>query len=93
MHFGNEVAMRIEELLREQLEELGVDVAALEPHEIAADMHCDIWPDQTLLYAWKETPILRVVPERYDDGTVQWRMFTSDGTEREGASDEEPAVQ
>jgi hypothetical protein len=51
-------------------------------------MRCDIWPDQTLLYAWKETPILRVVPERYDDGTVQWRMFTTDGTEQRGAEEE-----
>ena len=88
MHFGNAVAQRIEELLREQLEELGVDVSALEPHEIAANMRCDIWPDQTLLYAWKEAPILRVVPERYDDGTVQWRMFTNDGKEQRGADEE-----
>lgn len=93
MRFGNSVAMRIEELLREQLEEIGVDPVELEPHEIAENMHCDIWPDQTMVYNWKGTPLLRVVPERHEDGSIDWRMFTSEDHEVEGVSEDEDEAQ
>lgn len=78
MRFSNSVAMRVEELLQEQLERLGVDLSSLEPHEISEHMHCKIWPDQTMVYSWKEQPILRIVPEEQEDGSLSWRMFTQD---------------
>ena len=61
------VAARVEELLREQLLELGEDPASLAPHLIM----------QNMVYIWKDIPILRVAPERTDTG-VMWRMFTRD---------------
>ncbi|MFI3271151.1 MAG: hypothetical protein R3Y11_03465 [Pseudomonadota bacterium] len=83
MQFSNEVAQRVEELLRDQLRELGVDPTTLPPHEISTNMNCDVWPDKTMVYSWKEVPILRVTPEQKDDGSVSWRMFT--GEEVEGS--------
>ena len=70
-----QLAARVEELLREQLEELGENPAELSPHEITANMHCEVWPDKSMVYAWKDIPLLRVVPEQGPEGTV-WRMFT-----------------
>ncbi|WP_353119932.1 hypothetical protein [Nitratidesulfovibrio sp.] len=78
MKYGSKVAARVEELLREQLEELGENPGAIDAHEIAAHMRCEIWDDDTMIYIWKETPILRVSSEQHDDGSVTWRMFTRD---------------
>lgn len=75
------VAARVEELLREQLEELGVNPSALSPQDIMEGMHCGLAPDQSMTYAWKGRPILHVRPEIKDgpDGrSVLWRMFTAD---------------
>ena len=69
------VAARVEELLREQLLDLGEDPETLAPHLIMQNMQCEVYPDESLVYIWKEIPILRVVPERTDTG-VLWRMFT-----------------
>ena len=70
------VAARIEALLREELERLGETWAELEPGEIARHMHCEVHPDGSMVYAWRELPILRVTPEQTEDGGVNWRMFT-----------------
>ena len=70
-------AARVEELLREQLLELGEDPATLAPHLIMQNMQCEVYPDDSMVYVWKDIPILRVVPERTDTG-VMWRMFTRD---------------
>ena len=78
MKYGSKVAARVEELLREQLEELGENPGAIDAHDIAAHMRCEIWSDDTMIYIWKETPILRVSSEQHDDGSVTWRMFTRD---------------
>ena len=78
MKYGSKVAARVEELLREQLEELGENPSAIDAHEIAAHMRCEIWADDTMIYIWKETPILRVSSEQHDVGSVTWRMFTRD---------------
>ena len=78
------VAARVEELLREQLGELGVRVSALEPHEIAAGMSCEIGDDNSLTYSWKGVPLLHVSPEiirRDGEDVVRWRMFTRDDPE------------
>ena len=66
-----------EELLREQLLELGEDPASLAPHLIMQNMQCEVYPDESMVYIWKDIPILRVAPERTDTG-VMWRMFTRD---------------
>ena len=58
------VAARVEELLREQLLELGEDPASLAPHLIMQNMQCEVYPDESMVYIWKDIPILRVVPER-----------------------------
>lgn len=71
------VAARVEELLREQLLELGEDPASLAPHLIMQNMQCEVYPDESMVYIWKDIPILRVAPERTDTG-VMWRMFTRD---------------
>ncbi len=71
----NDVAARVEALLREQLEKLGEDPAELAPHEIAACMHCEVYPDRSMIYTWKDIPLLRVVPETNGEDVV-WRMFT-----------------
>ncbi len=78
MKYGSKVAARVEELLREQLEELGETPSEMDAHAIAEHMRCEIWPDDTMIYVWKETPILRVSSEQHDDGSVTWRMFTRD---------------
>lgn len=72
------LAARIEELLREQLEDMGENPHTLEPHHIAQSMRCEVYPDKSMLYSWKGRPILRVVPEAQPDGTTRWRMFTDD---------------
>ena len=77
-----QVAARVEELLREQLEELGVNPRKLAPEEIAANMHCHLAPDGSMTYLWKGEPMLYITPEKLvdEDGTssVLWRMFTKD---------------
>lgn len=76
-----QVARRIEELLREQLGELGINAVALEPHEIAAHMVCQVEDDNSMTYLWKGEPILYVTPEvvwRGEERSVMWRMFTRD---------------
>ena len=76
-----QVAARVEELLREQLEELGVNPRSLTPEEIASYMHCYIAPDNSMTYLWKGEPILYVTPEikmRDGEESVLWRMFTKD---------------
>ncbi len=69
------VAARVEELLHEQLLELGERPDTLAPHQIKQNMRCEIYPDQSMVYIWKETPILRVLPEHTANGVI-WRMFT-----------------
>lgn len=76
-----DVARRVEELLREQLGEIGVNAARLEPHEIAAGMACNVGPDNSMTYFWRGEPLLRIVPEQ-SDGGVAWRMFTRDDNEQ-----------
>lgn len=73
---ANPVAERIEALLREELERLGEDPAELEPGDIARHMQCEVHPDNSMVYAWRELPILRVVPEPTAEGGLHWRMFT-----------------
>ena len=36
-----------------------------------------VYPDESMVYIWKDIPFLRVAPERTDTG-VMWRMFTRD---------------
>lgn len=74
---NTQVAMRIEELLREQLEELGVNIKNLTPDEISKNMKCHIGPDNSLSYFWKNRAILDVIPEQTEGGT-NWRMFTKE---------------
>lgn len=64
-----QVARRVEELLREVLQERGVNPKNLQPQEIAANMVCQIGDDNSMLYCWKGQPILRVVPEIHAAGT------------------------
>ncbi len=75
------VARRIEELLREQLGERGVDPAALAPHEIAAHMLCQMEDDGSMTSVWTGEPLLFVTPEtirRGEERSTLWRMFTRD---------------
>ena len=44
------VAARVEELLREQLLELGEDPASLAPHLIMQNMQCEVYPDESMVY-------------------------------------------
>ncbi len=67
---------RVEELLREELHALGVDVAALPPHEISRNMTCAVHSSGALSYAWQGRPLLDVEPEAVDGGGVRWRFFT-----------------
>lgn len=78
-----EVAKRIEELLQEQLYELGVNVKNLKPEEIAKSMKCHIAPDNSMTYYWNNHAILDVIPE-IQKGTqfVKWRMFTKDDIQK-----------
>ena len=77
-----QVAARVEELLREQLEELGVNPRKLAPEDIAANMHCHLAPNGSMTYLWKGEPMLHVTPEKLVDESgaesVLWRMFTKD---------------
>ena len=77
-----QVAARVEELLREQLEELGVNPRKLAPEEIAANMHCHLAPNGSMTYLWKGEPMLHITPEKLVDEngeeSVLWRMFTKD---------------
>jgi hypothetical protein len=60
---------------------MGVNPAALAPHEIAAHMLCEVEDDNSMTYLWKGTPILFVHPEPVQRGTetsTVWRMFTRD---------------
>ena len=41
------------------------------------NMQCEGYPDESMVYVWKDIPILRVAPEHTDTG-VMWRMFTRD---------------
>ncbi len=72
-----EVAQRIEELLREQLAERGINPGALLPEEISRHMECHIAQDNSMTYFWKGEAILHVMPEIRTD-SVLWRMFTRD---------------
>lgn len=75
------VAARVEELLREQLEELGITPSGLQPHDIAKNMRCEVFPDDSMVYIWQETQLLRVLPEKDAEGRIlRWRMFTRDDT-------------
>jgi hypothetical protein len=65
----------IEALLREQLEEMGVDVEAMDPEEFRRELRCITWPDGTMEYTYKDMPLLNVVPVE-EDGGVSWKMFT-----------------
>jgi hypothetical protein len=64
--------------LREQLSELGIEIAKLEPHVIAENMKCDVFSDDSMIYYWKGEPILRVEPDSTQEGSTSWRMFTKD---------------
>lgn len=82
-----QVARRIEELLREQLGEMGVNPASLEPHEITTHMLCRVEDDNSMTYLWKGTPLLYVTPEpaqRGEERSVVWRMFTRDDPDLPG---------
>ena len=72
-----QVAQRVEELLQEQLYEMGIDVKKLSPDEIAKSMKCHVAPDNSMTYFWKNHAILDIVPEA-KDGSITWRMFTKD---------------
>ena len=82
-----QVAARVEELLREQLEELGVNPRKLAPEDIAANMHCHLAPNGSMTYLWKGEPLLHVTPEKLVDEngaeSVLWRMFTKDDREED----------
>ena len=82
-----QVAARVEELLREQLEELGVNPRKLAPEEIAANMHCHLAPNGSMTYLWKGEPMLHITPEKLVDEngaeSVLWRMFTKDDMEED----------
>lgn len=69
---------RVEELLKEQIAELGENPAEIKPHEYAEHMRCEVHSDGSMVYCWREMPILRVVPEKTEDGRTYWRMFTQD---------------
>lgn len=83
------VAERVEELLREQLVERGIEVSKTEPHVIAAHMRCHVEDDNSMTYFWDDDPLLRVFPEvlplhpespkSLEDGEIKvhWRMFTA----------------
>ena len=43
------VAARVEELLREQLLELGEAPATLAPHLIMQNMQCEVYPDDSMV--------------------------------------------
>ena len=78
MAMQRELVARVEELLREELADLGEDVRALAPADYAQHMTCRVFPDQSMVYAWKGLDILRVKPEPMEDGAVRWRMFTGE---------------
>ena len=69
---------KIEQLLIEQIAELGENPAEIAPHDYAAHMRCEVHSDGSMVYIWREMPILRVVPEKTESGTIYWRMFTQD---------------
>lgn len=87
-----QVAARVEELLREQLEELGVNPRTLAPEDIAANMHCHLAPNGSMTYLWKNEPMLYVTPETLVDEngaeSVLWRMFTKDDIAADEADNE-----
>ena len=62
------VAARVEELLREQLLELGEDPASLAPHLIMQNMQCEVYPDESMVYIWKDIPILSRRPRAHRYG-------------------------
>lgn len=68
----------VEALLKEQIMEMGEDPEKIEAHEYAAQMRCEVQSDGTMVYLWREMPILRMVPEKQEGGRVYWRMFTLD---------------
>ena len=78
MVMQRELVARVEELLREELTELGEDVRALTPADYAQHMACRVFPDESMVYAWKGLDILRVKPETLEDGSLRWRMFTGE---------------
>ena len=69
---------RVEELLKEQIAALGEDPAAIPPQDYAAHMRCEVHNDGSMIYSWREMPVLRLVPEKTEKGTIYWRMFTPD---------------
>lgn len=73
-----DVLRRVEELLREQLAELGEDFSAMAPCEISLHMQCGVHSSGALSYSWKGEPILDVNPERASDGKIHWRFFSRD---------------
>lgn len=68
----------IEGILKEQILEMGEDPDALEPQEYARQMRCEVHPDESMIYLWRDMPILRLVPEKQPSGSIYWRMFTAD---------------
>ena len=86
-----QVAARVEELLREQLEELGVNPRTLAPEDIAANMHCHLAPNGSMTYLWKNEPMLYVTPETLVDSVIndvyKKRGQLIDAMEREVSSD------
>lgn len=75
-----EVLQRVEELLRDELAERGIDVSKLQPHEISAAMSCGVHPDGALSYVWNNEPVLDALPEEQADGTVRWRLLARQRT-------------
>lgn len=80
MHNLDKKAMmaRIEELLKEQISELGENPSEIQNHEYAKHMRCEVYNNGTMVYLWRDMPILRVVPEKTEEGTTCWRMYTQD---------------
>ncbi len=68
----------VEALIKEQIKALGEDPETIEAHEYSTQMRCDVHPDGTMVYLWRGMPILRMLPEKQEDGKVYWRMYTPD---------------
>ena len=75
---NNDFMARIEELLKEQIAELGENPDEIENHEFVSQMRCEVHNDGTMVYFWRGMPILRLVPEKGDEGTTYWRIFTQE---------------
>ncbi len=74
----NDFMAKIEELLKEQISELGENPDEIEGHEFAGQMRCEVHNDGTMVYFWRGMPILRLVSEKSEEGTTYWHIFTQE---------------